>query len=764
MFVAGIASELASVAVPAAALAIALACAYRGATRVERAALAAAFVLGVCDARLFGHLAERPGDAHVTRFLATVLESASSGGDRSEDTVRLPDGSRALAGVSGPPGPIGERLVLLGRRVTFDGPRNPGEPAQRNLEAERGIGWRIVHARVLAATAPDEHDASLWIARARDWASRRLHALLGEPEATILAGAMWGERGTLPPDIRDEFQETGTVHVLVTAGLHLGVVAATALAFLRMLKCGRVSGSLATIAVVWGYAVFSGAHLPSLRAATMLSFGLLARAAGREALSWNALSAAAIVVAALRPASVPTVSFELSFSCVAAIIAFGKPFARGLEEFGAPHVVAEVLALSLATQLGTWPLTASAFMLIAPYAPLANAAVVPVVGIAMLGGFATIALSFVPVLGALGASLETALIDWMLAAVRFTAGLPGAHVVATPPPPWTIAAYDGAVALAAVAVQRGRARAALALVAAACALCLWPPRPANHDLRITAIDVGQADALLIQTPGGHAFLVDAGGRLERGPQTPGDSAAEDIGARIVVPFLLRAGVHHLDAVLLSHPHGDHAGGMAPVLRMLGANGFADSGQSYPGQAYRDALDVAREEHIPMLEPRGGDVWHTADGMTFRFYGPTLPYITGSRSDINSNSLVFRLEYGTFRMLFMGDAGRETEERLLASGDDLRADVLKVGHHGSAYGTTREFLRAVAPRDAIISVGRNNLFGHPSPATLATLSDDRVTVYRTDRDGAVLVESDGNRFSATTYLPSAGSSEGMPSWW
>jgi competence protein ComEC len=757
MFVAGIASELASVAVPAAALAIGLASAYRAAARTLRAALVAAFVLGACDAHLFGHFAERPGDTHLMHFPATVLESTSAGGDRTEETVRLPDGTQALAGLSGPPEPIGERLVLRGQRVTFDGPRNPGEPAQRELEAERGISWRLVHARVLAATAPDEHDASLWIARARDWASRRLHALLGEPEATILAGAMWGERGTLPPDVRDEFQETGTVHVLVTAGLHLGVVAATAVAFLRMLGCGRVSGSLATIAVVWTYAAFSGAHLPSLRAATMLSFGLLARAAGREALSWNALSAAAIVVAAVRPASVPTVSFELSFSCVAAIIAFAKPFARGLEEFGAPHVVAEVLALSLATQLGTWPLTASAFLVIAPYAPLANAAVVPVVGIALLAGFATIALSFVPVLGALGATLETSLIDWMLAAVRFTAGLPGAHVVATPPPPWTIAVYDGAVALAAVAVQRGRPRAALALVLAACALCLWPPRAADHELHITAIDVGQADALLIQTPGGHAFLVDAGGRLERGPQSAGDSAAEDIGARIVVPFLLRAGVHHLDAVLLSHPHGDHAGGLAPVLRTLGANGFADSGQTYPGHAYHDALDAARAARVPMLEPRGGDVWHTSDGVTFRFYGPSLPYITGSHNDINSNSLVVRLEYGRFRMLFMGDAGTETEQRLLAGGDDLRADVLKVGHHGSAYGTTLSFVRAVAPRAAVISVGRHNLFGHPAPATIRTLLDNGITVYRTDRDGAVTIESDGHGFVARRFLsPSSAS--------
>jgi len=145
------------------------------------------------------------------------------------------------------------------------------------------------------------------------------------------------------------------------------------------------------------------------------------------------------------------------------------------------------------------------------------------------------------------------------------------------------------------------------------------------------------------------------------------------------------------------------------------------------------------------------VWRTDDGVTFRFYGPTPPYITGSRSDINSNSLVFRLEYGTFRMLFTGDAGAETEARLLASGDDLRAEILKVGHHGSAYGSTPAFVRAVSPHVALVSVGRHNLFGHPSTQTIATLEAAGARVYRTDGDGALTVTSDGTRFGVAPFL-------------
>jgi competence protein ComEC len=383
---------------------------------------------------------------------------------------------------------------------------------------------------------------------------------------------------------------------------------------------------------------------------------------------------------------------------------------------------------------------------------LANALVVPIVGIAMLAGFIALLATPVPLLALMANNVETSLLDWIVACVGSIGGLPGARIVATPPPAWTIALYDVALVCAAIALGRGlRMRYALLPIALASALCLWPPRSNVRDLTITAIDVGQADAILIRTPAGHAFLVDAGGRLERGG-SPNASQAEAVGERIVVPFLIRQGIHHLDAVILSHPHGDHAGGIAPALRALGASGFADSGQGYAGLAYRDALATARAAKIPMLEPRGGDAWHTNDGVIFRFYGPTYPYITGSRSDINSNSLVFRLEYKSFAMLFMGDAGTETEGRMLANGYDLHADVLKVGHHGSAYGSTPGFVTAVHPRYAIVCVGRHNLFGHPAPQTLATLRDAGAAVYRTDENGAVTVTTDGSSTAIRSMLP------------
>lgn len=285
--------------------------------------------------------------------------------------------------------------------------------------------------------------------------------------------------------------------------------------------------------------------------------------------------------------------------------------------------------------------------------------------------------------------------------------------------------------------------AAFAIIVAACALVLWPPRPARHDLRITFIDVGQGDAILVQTPRGHTLMIDTGGKLERGPAEDGGSAAEAAAAKIVVPFLIRAGIHHVDAILLTHPHGDHVGGVAPIIRSLGAGVFFDAGQQYGGRAYRDALEEARRHHVRIVAPRTGDVWRTDDGVTLRFLTGTNTPVDDPKDEINENSLVAMLECvcgrtRPFRALLMGDAGKVAERMLLAEHVDLHADLLKVGHHGSRYASSLEFLRAVRAREAVISDGRHNLYHHPAPETLEALSAAHMRVWRTDLCGAIVV--------------------------
>lgn len=698
-----------------------------------RIAAAVAFALGVLDSAWRGHPAQFTRELAPATVRGIVTGDVERTGWGATSELTLDDGLRLEASFRVPVA-AGDRLVARGTIEPFDEPRNPGEPSARALAAERGVAGRFFAETILERAPASPWERRAWLPRLRAWAARVLRKRTPEPEASILAGALWGERGALPPALRAEFQETGTVHILVTAGLHLGVIAFLATLLLRAARLPRAPAALATIVLVWAYAALSGAHLPSLRAATMISVALLAQACGARALSWNAYAAAIAFVTLLWPAAAGGASFALSFSCVGAILLFADHIGAWCERLRVPAFAAEAVALTVATQLGVWPLTAQTFLTVAPYAVLANLAVVPCVGAAMMLGLAQIATDPVPLVADLLAALDGGVLHWIVIAVHAVAMLPGAQLTLAPPALWTIAAYDLAALLAALALRRGRFALAAAALVLGTGFVAVPARAAGG-FAITMLDVGQGDGIVIRTPAGRVVMVDTGGRLELG--SAAESPAEAIGERIVVPYLRRAGVSHVEGIILTHPHGDHVGGCAPILRDLGADWIADGGQRYGGHAFRDCLETARAKHVPIREPRAGDVWRL-DGMTLRFLAPSMPYFSGGADDVNENSIVFMLEYRGFRMLFTGDAGEESEARLLAHHSDLRADVLKVGHHGSRYASSEAFVAAVHPALAIISVGRHNHFGHPAERTLEALRAIGATVYRTDRCGALTV--------------------------
>jgi competence protein ComEC len=718
-----------------------------------RVLLATALVASAVNAGLRAGGGTPVHETRTARYSATVLDRSSQGDGSSEVTLALDGGPRVVARLRGEvPGP-GTRVVVRGRLEPFDEARNPDEPSERALQAERGRDGRLDAASLLHTGAAAAWSGATLLARAHEWAQAALRERLGEPAASLVAGELWGERAALPPELRTEFQETGTVHVLVTAGLHLGAVAALVAALFTLLELPRWAACAAAIALLWVFVWWSGGQLPAVRAATMASAVLVARACGRATLSWNALAIAALIVAFARPASVATASFALSFSCVGAIFACAGPLERWIDARAAlPAYAREAIVLTLATQLGIWPLSAAIFLQFTPYAVIANLAVVPCVAATMALGAAQLALAWCAPLAQACANLNSWLIAWTLGAVRALSSLPGASVPMTPPPAWCIAAYDAALLAAPTLLRRGAQTLAAAALAVASGLVLWPPRAVQARLIVTILDVGQADAIVVQTPHGHAILVDAGGRLERAAQLDG-SVAELVGERTVVPFLLRHGIHAVDAVVISHPHGDHAGGVAPVLRRLRVAEIADGGQRYGGHAYQDAIATARAQGVPLIYPRAGAEWRTDDGVTLHFIGPSLPFIDGKNA-INDNSIAFVLRYRAFRMLFTGDAGVAAERRFLDEGIDLRADVLKVGHHGSAYSSSPEFISAVHPRYAVISVGRHNLFGHPAPSTIETLTRIGAAIYRTDENAATTVRTDGERVEIRAMLTCA----------
>lgn len=278
-------------------------------------------------------------------------------------------------------------------------------------------------------------------------------------------------------------------------------------------------------------------------------------------------------------------------------------------------------------------------------------------------------------------------------------------------------------------------RLALALVAV---IALASPAHAK-DLTLHFVDVGQGDGYLIETPAGKTVLVDAG---------PPDHVDR------FLKRLKQLTARPLDLALLTHAHADHMAGMEKALVALGARVFLDAGFDHPSPIYTRLLEAIGRLKIPLKRAKTGMKIDLGDGVLLTILAPSLPFLEGTRSDANSNCIVARLVYGKTAFYLAGDAEKQTEQRVLASGLPLQSDLYKVAHHGSAHSSTPELLARMKPSVAIISVGADNEYGHPTREALQRLQAAGARVYRTDLDGEITVRSDGARITVTTGRPRA----------
>jgi competence protein ComEC len=702
------------------------------------------------------------GDSKKTRF-SLAVHSVDASPVEIRALVIVAEGVPDLA--------PGDEVALSARLFLPRGFANPGLPDARLLSQAQGVD--LLASVRTAADIQLVPGVEVW-----NWQPRRVAFHLRSAMARVinqrLAGAaaafvrtmVLGERTDVSPDVEEGFRAAGATHVLSVSGLHLAVVAALVFGLFRRLamlvpawalrvNSTALAAALSLPAVVL-YTLLTGEAIATLRSAFMAAAALGAMLVNRPFSLAASIAFAALVLLVQSPLALMDISFQLSFASVIALGFFAQRFSPAAPPKGASRWrralgwLGRCLAASSVASLSTMPIVAHHFGEVTPAAPVGNLVLVPLVELAVLPcGLVGALLALVhPVLGAAplwiaGLASQAALFGAdgfrrlaPIILVRYPNLLESATLVA------------GAGFLL-YGLSRGTGRrwrwllaAVLAGSLAAGSLVVRDLRRRTADeMRVTFIDVGQGDSALLEGPGGFVMLVDGGGRYD-------DSF--DTGARIVEPVLRARGIARVDLVVLSHPHPDHLNGLLRVLARFEVGALWTNGDDGRNPKYAELLALANQRGVPTPVPSRFET----RGMRVEPLGPWVGDAIGPPPglDANNASLVVRASYAGHAVLFTGDIGVDGEAELVARGEiglTIASDVVKVPHHGSRTSSGDEFLAAVQPSTAVVSVGKHNTFHLPSSATLARYAALGVRMRRTDLDGAVTVSVDAQgRLSVT----------------
>ncbi len=665
--------------------------------------------------------------------------------ERSSCAARLPGASlRVRIRLLEPAGGNGGRVLVQPLGAGCSGPVSASWPALHpmvaGLEAEaegpwipsRGPAGRPGGTLAVRSVSPSGGTPSAG-ARLRTELAQASQSLYGA-RAPLIDALMLGRRGGIDPELQRRFADAGLVHLLSISGFHVGLITAWVFLVGRLLRLGRPQALVLSAAVSVLYVAFLGWPAPATRAAALAVVIALCRLRQRHVHADSVLAATCLMVLLLDPWAILDLGGWLSAAALWGAARFSRWTDRALGKgFGW-----RTLGGSLGATLATAPITAAVLGTVALAGLLLNFAAIPLAAVAVPGVLASLLLYPISLAAArafaAGAGLTLHLIE--LAATA-GAAIPGGHMK-TEPGQWVYAVPWLAILAIALWIMQTRNTVSEAArrLGWVCVLGIWAvllqgtirgSGASRRDLALHFLDVGQGDAAVVRTPLGHWVVVDGG---------PADDRS-DAGRRVVVPFLDRHGARDLALVVVSHEHADHLGGIPAVLARFPPGLVLEPGALVPDPRYTAFLSELQGKRIPWHPVHGGERF-TLDGVSFTVLHP-VPGWAGWGEDVNEDSLVLLVEYGSFQALLAGDAGFSAEAAMV--GKIRPVDVLKVGHHGSRGSTSEAWITALRPKAAVISVGRND-YGHPSPSTLARLSRGAVDVRRTDREGTITVTTDG----------------------
>jgi competence protein ComEC len=638
-------------------------------------------------------------------------------------------------------GIVGDRIrasVRLGSEGAF---RNFGA-----FSYERYLQGLNVHRRastktsLLVERAPPARRLSVRgaVSRVRRWIQaeleRRFPAPDGKdisPSGAVLEALLLGEDGRLDERTVENLRQTGLYHLFAISGGHIAIINVLLFSLFRLVRMSRRASSVALgVFLVFYTLLVEGS--PSVLRATLMTLAFLAgRLLWKDVHVLNTIAASAFALLLVNPSSLFDAGFQLTYAATLTIILFTPPLLRRLPRL--PFKATELALLSVTAALGAGPIIARNFNRVSLSSLVLNLAAIPLVGLVMGLGYAYLPVAAVfPTAAALPAAGLGFLVEVFARVSHSLDAFPFLTFRVPTARPGIVAGYFLFLGLL---LARPRFRAQRAAVFAVFALFAYlvvsPFRAASPGLRITLIDVGQGESILVEFPGRRVMLIDGGGLA---------GSPFDVGERVVSPVLWRKGIRRIDTLVLTHAHPDHLGGLVAVARNFRIGEFWQ-GLPAADEGLFAAFGRALRPEVVRRRVGRGDRFREGDVAVDILHPPLDPGAASGPAS-NESSLVIRMTLGKTSFLFMADTGAVTERALINTGAPLEATVLKAGHHGSAASSSPEFLAAVRPLFVLVSAGAGNTYGFPSPDVRDRCRKAGAEILRTDRDGAVEMETDG----------------------
>ena len=575
--------------------------------------------------------------------------------------------------------------------------------------------------------------------------------ILPEENSALCLGILIGDRNEISKEIEDAFRDSSLTHMLAVSGGHVAYIIMGMNKLFEKIRINKRLKNTLIIILLFIFMILTGASPSVERACIVGILATLAEILYKQSDTINNLSLSLIIILLINPYSIVDVGLLMSYAGTIGIIYFNN-IAQSVDNNNKKSIkivdkIKQSVMITVSANLLILPISIYSFSTISLTFILSNVLAAPLLEIIIILGFISFFISLISIkIASLFGIILDIVITLLINICKFFAGL-GISKIYIPTPHIILIILYYILIFMIFYYKKYVLKYKYQIISITCiiVLCvnLWPNILKN--LRIYFIDVGQGDSTLIITPSNKKILIDGGGS-----NTP--SSNFDVGESIVLPYLLNRGVNKLDYIIISHFDSDHCGGLLYIMREIKVKNIIIPKQFEEYENYKEFINIIKEKSIKVYTVEKGQKINIEKNLYFDVLWPSSNHVIRENS-INNNSLVCKLLYKNFSILFTGDIEEVAEKAILNlnnKGVNLKSTILKLAHHGSKTSTTQEFLEAVSPKAVLIGVGKDNKFGHPADEVIQRVEQICNSIHRTDENGEISILSDGKKYRITNF--------------